>query len=231
MLNIAIVEDDKASVALLQNHIHRYSQLNAEIFTFTCFENGLDFLEGYTTKFDIVFMDSNMPVFNGMQAAKRLRELGSEVPLIFITNMAQYALKSYEVNALDFILKPIQYADFQLKLKKTLQLIQKNQDKMVMIKVRDTMKVLSVRDICYIEVRNHSLYYHTVEQVYETSGQLKAVEEDPKMKGFAKCSNYCLVNLRHVSEISNASITVNGTELPLSRRRKTDFMKQLTEYI
>lgn len=56
-----------------------------------------------------------MPHLNGMEAAQKIRELDKEVVIVFITNMAQYAIKGYEVDALDFILKPLNYYTFSMR--------------------------------------------------------------------------------------------------------------------
>lgn len=231
MLKIALVEDNEKYVDLLQQYIQRCSQLTAETFTTVCFSNGLDFIDGYTSEYDIIFMDINMPFCDGLKAAQRIRDIGSEVPIIFVTNLAQYAIKAYEVNALDYILKPVQFPDFFLKLNKAIKIVNSRKDNQLMIRQKDVIKLISIRNLCYIEVQNHILYYHTIDEVYEASGQLKALEDNPNLAYFAKCNNYCLVNPRYVTEIGNSYVIVNGEEIALSRRRKTEFNKQLAKYI
>ncbi len=72
--------------------------------------------EHYRADYDIVFMDIELPGINGMEAAHRLREIDQQVILIFVTNMAQFAVKGYEVDALDYIIKPAQYGPLSIKL-------------------------------------------------------------------------------------------------------------------
>ena len=92
MITIAIVEDDKKSAKILQDYILRYSEEKQEPLAVECFENGLNFISDYKASCDIALMDIEMPHMNGLDTARKLREFDSQIPLIFITNMAQYAI-------------------------------------------------------------------------------------------------------------------------------------------
>ena len=125
MITIAIVEDDKKSAKILQDYILRYSEEKQEPLAVECFENGLNFISDYKASCDIALMDIEMPHMNGLDTARKLREFDSQIPLIFITNMAQYAINGYEVQALDFMVKPIEYFNFSLKLDKAIRICKK----------------------------------------------------------------------------------------------------------
>lgn len=71
------------------------------------FRSGVDFIGDGTAVYDIVFLDIEMPLLNGIETAKKLRKFDSDVCIIFVTNMPQFALKGYEVDALDYVLKPV----------------------------------------------------------------------------------------------------------------------------
>lgn len=114
MLRCAIVEDTAQELEHLQNGLKRYSAERALPLNVTAFGNAADFLEHYCADYDIVFMDIELPGLNGMEAAHRLREIDRQVILIFVTNMAQYAVKGYEVDALDYIIKPAQYGPLSI---------------------------------------------------------------------------------------------------------------------
>ena len=89
------------------------------------FADGSQIVEPYRPGFDIIFLDIEMPRLGGMPTAERIRQLDPEVVLIFVTNMAQYAIRGYEVDALDFVLKPVSYYQFSTKLERALQRIQR----------------------------------------------------------------------------------------------------------
>ena len=119
MLNIAIVEDDQRDALQLKACIDRYSQESGRLFTLRLFTDGMNITEE-PTRFDIVFMDIEMQHLDGIHAAKILRERDASVCIVFVTNMSKYAVFGYEVNALDFIVKPVQYGPFMNKLKRAI---------------------------------------------------------------------------------------------------------------
>ena len=127
MLTIAIVEDDLEYQKQLQKYIEEYGKEHELQYKITVFQNGLNFLEDYKGGCDLIFMDIAMPHMDGMETAAKLRKRGDETCLIFITSMAQYALKGYEVNAFDFLVKPLVYELFCIKFEKALSHIDKKE--------------------------------------------------------------------------------------------------------
>ena len=211
MNRIAIVEDDQGYRDTLFTYIKQYEQERDTAFEATPFEKADDFLAVYNGDYDIILMDIEMPGTNGM----------------FITNMAHYAIKGYEVGALDFVLKPIQYLNFANKMDRAMQLVENRGSKPVMIQTGTGVKKIDSRDIFYVEIQNHVLRYHTKQGNFEVRGSLKNVEEELPKGLFAKCSNWCLVGLTHVAEIKDDTVIVEGEELQISRRSKKNFMTAL----
>lgn len=230
-MRIAIVEDDVNCASILRGYIEQYNQKYYTDYKSVWYKNGLDFISDYHPIYDIVYMDIKMPHLDGMETAKKLREYDENIALIFVTNMMQYAIKGYEVNALDFMLKPVKYYDFELKLKKADDFLQKKQDSMITIHMKDMTKRVSSREIYYIEVMNHSLIYHLKENVYKTFGKMKNLETDLQLANFAQCNKSYLVNLKHVREVHTDYIMVGKDAIPISRRKKKEFMKILTDYM
>ncbi len=208
MNRIAIVEDDQGYRDTLFIYIKQYEQERDTAFEATPFEKADDFLAVYNGDYDIILMDIEMPGTNGMDAAEQIRKRDAQVVIMFITNMAHYAIKGYEVGALDFVLKPIQYLNFANKMDRAMQLVENRGSKPVMI-------------------QNHVLRYHTKQGNFEVRGSLKNVEEELPKGLFAKCSNWCLVGLTHVAEIKDDTVIVEGEELQISRRSKKNFMTAL----
>ena len=101
MIRIAMVEDEAAVRKQLQGYIQRYTRQYGTAFAVTEFSDGVEILDAYRPVYDIVLLDVEMKHLDGMETARRIRELDRDVVLLFITNMAQYAIKGYAVGALD----------------------------------------------------------------------------------------------------------------------------------
>lgn len=231
MLKIAIVEDEELSYLDLKMFIEKYSQKTGSLFSINWFRDGLHFISNYEPSYDIIFMDIKLPYIDGMETSKRLRKVDNNVALIFITNLMQYAIKGYEVNALDFMLKPVNYFDLEMKLNKAIDYVKNHQDDDITIAIGEVKKRIPIMEIYYIEVLNHTLIFHTEKGNYETYGQLRKMEEKLNNKNFAKCNNSYLINLRHVNEVHSNFIVVGKDEVTISHRKKKEFMEQLTNYM
>lgn len=230
MIKIAIVEDEKQAYDTLNGYIQRYfSDVNQE-YSVTWFDKSVAFLSDYKAIYDIVFMDIELPDLNGMEAAEKMRENDSRTVLIFVTNMAQYAIRGYDVDALSYILKPVKYPSFVRKMDKALQLILQNADKTINISQNGVLTRIALHDLKYVEVEKHSLIYHTEKDIL-CWGSLKKAEEELAPYNFFRPNNYCLVNVRYVAKIEDYTVTLNdGTRLQISRPRKQKFMKDVAAY-
>ena len=230
MLHIAVVEDDQACALQLQTFLTRYSQEKVLELEIRLFANGMELVQEYRPVWDIILMDIEMPCLDGMSAAQRIREVDQESVIIFITSMAKYAINGYEVNALDFLLKPVAYFPFSLKLDKALTHVRERAFQSLMIHEGDGMRRVLVKDICYVEVLRHQLYLHTVHGTYITPGSLADMEQQLSGANFSRCNKGYLVNLRHISQIKGDMVVVGDSELLISRRKRKEFLTAVTDY-
>ena len=229
MPKIAIVEDSKAAADRLKEFLERFAQQESVAFHVDVFGEALSFLEHYKPVYDIVFMDIEMPHLDGMEAARRLRKLDEKILLIFVTNMAQFAVKGYEVDALDYMVKPVQYPDFRMKLQRAVARCRKDADA-ILVPQQDQVSRVLLRDIRYVEVRGHRLLYHTEQGGLDGGGTLRETEEKLRGKGFLRCNKCYLVNFRHIVSIQGDTLLMTGgDELKISRPRKKEFMWELAE--
>ena len=231
MFSVAIVEDDKLAADLLAGYIDAYAASSKEEFSVTVYANAIDFLSNYKAGYDIVFMDIDMPHLDGLSASRKLRQLDTSTVLIFVTNMAQYAIKGYEVQAMDYMLKPIKYYDFLLKLQRAVNFTRASDNQSVAIVKGGGYVRVYVRDISYIEVMGHKVLYHVGKEEVEEYSALAKVEEKMKPFGFLRPNNYCLVNPKHITLVHGMSVNVGGTELPISHPKKKAFMHALGEWL
>ena len=231
MYRIAIVEDDRDFVEELQKYLEQYALENGEEFHVELFYDGAEILESYTSKYDLILLDIEMPKVNGMDAAEKIRETDENVVMMFITNMAQYAIRGYSVGALDFVMKPIAYYTFSMKIKRALKRVQKKELPSILLTLSDGVKKIDVRQIYYLEVQNRMLHYHTEEGEIVVRGTLQSAENSLPAHIFAKCNHWYLVNLMHVTQVRKNTAIVGCHELEISRRNRAGFLKALAEYM
>jgi two-component system response regulator LytT len=159
MIQIALVDDDEAASNELQEKLQNLLAENGEQFSISTYHEAVSFLDHYQSV-DIVFMDVEMPYLNGIAAAQKLRQIDEKVALIYVTNYMQYAVEGYEVNALGYLLKPINYARLSSVLKKTLNLLLQ-EAKGFLVKTSSGLKKVYPDELMYIEISGHLIEIHT----------------------------------------------------------------------
>ena len=231
MMRIAIVEDEESFQKRLIHYCEIYASEKGEKTSPVCFSNGMGFLESFRGNFDLVLMDISMPHMDGMECARRLRERDEQVPIIFITSMAQYAIRGYEVEAMGFMIKPVQYEEFVMKLERVRRRLQASAIRPYAIIQKNDTRVVDIRSIYYVEVLNHNLIFHTQDGAFQTYGKLGALEEDSRFSGFVKVSASHLVNCAFVGNIGKTTLEVAGDQIPLSRRRRKECLEKMARII
>ena len=127
MIRIALVDDELEQLEQFHQYLAQYQEERQVEVEAVDFPDGDEFLERYQTPFDIVLMDVQMRFLDGMTTAERLREMDPAVIIIFITNMPQYAIRGYAVDALDYVLKPLSYFAFAQRLDRARQRLNKRE--------------------------------------------------------------------------------------------------------
>lgn len=229
--HVAIVEDDLQACQLTVKYLEKYGREHSVELQISTLKNAEMFLENYSSIYDIVFMDIELGGINGIEAAKRLRVFDELVLLVFVTNMPQYAINGYEVNALDYVIKPINYNSFCVKLDKALGILSRRNSYPLRIRVEDGIKVVLSSEVSYIEVMDHDVIYHTTNGEITAYGNLSEREKQLTKYNFARCSACILVNLKYVKGLYGDELGVDNTRLRISRSRKKEFLQRLNEYL
>lgn len=232
MIHVAIVEDQETNRADLLEHLATYSETSGIEFSITEFADGKDIVVDYRPQFDVIFLDVEMPQMDGFEAAHLIRAVDQNVIIIFVTNMAQYAIKGYEVDALSYLVKPVPYFAFSQELDRTLARVHRQESDALVLKASGRTSRVDLADIVYVEAVKHRITVHTLSAMYTFSGTLKSIEERLDGKGFYRSNNPYLVNLRHVTTVGTQScVLVDGTELQVSRPRRRGLLDALTDFV
>ena len=231
MIRVAIVEDDAEVQGVLQEYVRRYTRQYGTEFEVTLFADGVDILDDYRAVYDIIFLDVEMKHLDGMTTAERIRQMDAEVILIFITNMAQYAIKGYAVGALDYVLKPVPYFAFSQQLQKAVNQLARRVRHYLAVPVDGGMRRLDAAGIYYIESEGHRIHFYTEEGDFSAPGALKTLEEKLAAQPFARCNSGYLVNLAQVSGVQQSVVQVGPYELQISRPKRKSFLAALADFI
>ncbi len=231
MIKIAIVEDDSQYIDTLKEYIARFTRENSVSIDLKIFTDGKQIVFDYEPLYDIILMDIEMPGLDGMSAAEKIRETDRDVIIIFITNMAQYAIKGYQVRARSYILKPVNYYSFEMELKEAVGTLAKKKNDALLLPGEDGLVKVMVGDIYYLESRKHQMLIHTKSGVIQIRETMKNMEEKLAEYYFERCNVSYLVNLSHVNGIVGDCVDVEGEQLPISRQKRKGFIAALSNYV
>ncbi len=229
MISIAIVEDQKKDADMLSGLICSYADRHGITCEVKLFADGVSFMTGYKPLYDIVFMDIQMPLSDGMSIAHKLREVDDSVSIVFVTNMRQYAVNGYEVNAVDFIIKPISRETFEIKFGRILRVAEQSRSSEIMITTKSEAHRVKIGDIDYVDVTNHKCVYHLRDRDIESWDSLSRIYETLKNHGFCYCNSCYLVNLDHVDGIEGDNVIIRGNKLKISRAKRRSFLFDLAQ--
>lgn len=230
-MKIAVVDDDKNYLQGIKEFILRFERESGEPCSVFLFDNAMDFITDYEPKYDLILLDIKMPFMNGMTAAEKLRKIDEDVAIIFMTSMAQYAIRGYSVSALDFVVKPVAYPDFAAKLNKAMHYVHSRDDRYIVVQISaGVLKRLNTKAIRYVEVMGHYLVYHCKEEDVTCRGQLEKAEAELNFPNFIKCNKCYLINLDYVTGMKQDEISLGKDVLAVSRRRKKEILQALSQH-
>ena len=233
--NVAIVEDEKEFSDQLQEYLRRYAAQHGMKIGTDVFKDAESMLIHYNEQYALVFLDVNLPMMSGLKCAAELRKADKNVVLIFITNFAQYAVKGYDVDALAYMVKPMVFSEFCLKMDRAVQKAAEQMKKeSIVLSYKGMTKRIFLDKLMYIEVLGHFCSFHMVDEVVEVRIPLHVVQSlIMPYPQFVRCSKYHLVNLLFVSQIKSdiIFIGINKEEIKISRTMKAQIVQAFAEVI
>ena len=231
MYRIAVVDDLPQERSRLEDYLQRFARERKLTVSVDSFVGGESFLAAFEHNYDIVLLDIEMQGIDGMETARRLREKDEKVCLLFVTHLANFAVEGYSVHALDFLVKPVSYENFGMKMERAFTAAERARKKEILIATTQGERRVRIDELYYVEVMNHTLLYHTKEGVLSMRGSIRDCEERLSPYDFARCNKSYLVNMNYVTEIRRSEIRVGGDLLPIGSSRRQEFLRQLTEFM
>ena len=237
IIHIAMLEDNKAEASATMEMVDRYFKGSENEYTLKVFSSSKELLEQSISKFDLLLLDILLEgeEINGMDIAKKIRESNPKVAIVFLTKSTHFAIEGYKVNAIDYIVKPIVYEEFLLKMHKILDIMAHSLDREIIMKTVDGVIKTKESNILYVEVIRHYLHFHTKEgEILVVRGSMKDYSEELSSV-FARSGNSFIVNLRYVEKIAKADIFLSGKDgelisVPLTRSFRESFLNAFSTY-
>lgn len=231
MIRIAIADDESSVRSELSQRIKDFFCGKSVFCEIQTFESGTALL-GQVQTFDLYFLDIQMEGLSGMETAKRLRKSGARGFVVFVTVLQEYVYEAFEVEASDYILKPVDTIRFVRMMDRIYRNMKAADIGNLLIPSKgNTYQSLLFREIYFLEAVNHKIEFHTKDATYE--GYFKVAEIAKLLdKRFFQCHRSYFVNLDYVCGYENGfALMVNKKQIPVSRLRNSEFSKAVLCYM
>lgn len=230
-MRIAIVEDDVQQQEKLSKYITKCATENQVTIQIDRFSDGIQIVDNYNSGFDVIYFDIEMAHMDGMTAAKKIRQIDTEVIIVFITNHVQFAVEGYSVDAADFLLKPLHYFSFSEHFKKVKKSFDTKSNRSMSFKASQGFRKINLDELLYAESQGHYIHLYLSDETLSIWDTMKNLEEKLLPFDFFRCNNGYLVNLKLVKGIENNHVLIGNEKLTISRPRKKEFLSVLTNYL
>lgn len=221
---LAYCDDEEIQLEYMRRLAEQWGEENQVTVRFMAYRSAEEVLfeNMLSYPFDLLLLDIDMKDMNGMELARKIRESDKKLPIVFLTNRREYVFEGYEVNALRYLLKPMD----KEKLYPLLDEIENSgrEEKSYLIEAVAGEKVkLYLEDIIYIETQGHYLTIHTESQNYELKKSLTELEEELRAAAPARCffvstHRSFLVNIAYAERVMRTECVLSeGSRVPVSR--------------
>ncbi len=232
MINYIIIDDEPAAIEVLEFHLKKISYMELKA-SFRDPLEALDYLHGH--KVDLIFLDINMPQLTGLSFPKFLQ---NPPLIIFTTAYSEYALESYELKAVDYLLKPIEFDRLLQAVIKVKEVLNDKKEEVVpqfenshaineqtvFIKSGSEFHQLPIQNIRYIESEGNYVTFHTTKRSIVARYKLSEVAELIPKQLFVRIHRSHIVAIKHIEIIKKHCVVIDGNEIPISRNYRADFL-------
>lgn len=228
-IRIAVCDDQseerKKIIRLIQDYIEK-EQFAVQIDEF---ESGESFLSSDISVYSLIFLDIFMNGINGMETARQLFEQNNRVQIVFCSTSAEFAAESYDVEALHYLVKPIDRKKFFQVLDRFFRIYRSM--KTITIKVQRIDTTFYLTDIIWVEAANHKCIIHTKQETVETRMAFSQICTQLLPFDFVQPIRYAVVSLKEITAIPTDTITLSdGSVIPISRGERMKIKQAFSDY-
>lgn len=231
MLWIAVCDDEVMECNRIAKKIGEMLAKMKVRCTIKQFYNGRELLQS-SDSFDLIFLDIIMGEMDGMRTAHLVRQRAYDKMLIFISSSREYVFDAYEVEAFQYLLKPIEEEKLRRVLQKAVFRMESRLREFIIINRERQKKKLFLDDIFYFEIRGRLIDVHGTGDIFSYYGQIGVLEKDLDGKGFFRCHKSYLVNLKYVDVYNRQEMVLdNGERIVIAKRRYEEFCQEILKYM
>lgn len=233
---VAVCDDNIDDREHLKNLIDAFCTIENYDIRIILFESGEGLENHYLmndTSFDIIFLDIYMGGMNGISTAKKIRKSDPEVKIIFATSSRDHALESFEIFPFHYLIKPITKKDFHSTFNRALNLIDKDKQKSLLIKVGSSLQTVFYKNIIFIESDAKMLTIHMIpDKSVSFCAKLDDIQEHLQDNRFNRCHKSFLVNMDYISSLENHTFKlINNIQVPITQRNQVSIKRKFYDYL
>lgn len=231
-MNIAICDDLEVDRKILTDMINRYFTEHNSLVNITTYHNGEDLISNFNNQnFDLIFLDIYMYKLSGIDTAKEIRKKDANSILVFITTSSDFALDAFDLDALQYLIKPITYDKIKKILDKCLKQLSTNMRFIEVLEDGHPVKIL-LNEIYYIDVYDKYCFIHLKDKVIKTHSSLTKLWDFLENSSFLKCHRSYIVNMLYIHEmLSNDFILKNGEKIPITKNDKLNLKQTYLDFV
>lgn len=231
MINIGICEDElhyRVNIKDMLGDILSTYSINYKIYEFS---SGEELLSNYPKDLDILIMDIQMKIINGMDTARKIREFDQNLEIIFMTSFSEFMQEGYEVKAYRYILKPISERKISRNILPRINEIMKKKNNYLTINVKNYVDRIKIDSIVYIETDRPNILIYTNDNKYTTKMSISKIDKILREHGFFRCHNSYIVNLKLVESMNSNTLKIGEKYIPISKYRVKELKLALTNIL
>ena len=231
MINIGICEDElhyRVNIKDMLGDILSTYSINYKIYEFS---SGEELLSNYPKDLDILIMDIQMKIINGMDTARKIREFDQNLEIIFMTSFSEFMQEGYEVKEYRYILKPISERKISRNILPCINEIMKKKNNYLTINVKNYVDRIKIDSIVYIETDRPNILIYTNDNKYTTKMSISKIDKILREHGFFRCHNSYIVNLKLVESMNSNTLKIGEKYIPISKYRVKELKLALTNIL